>query len=653
MSESFSLKPKNKTEQPEEAFQGEESLFATAAGKIRGIKYIAMRTARTKALATLFFLASASSAFAQEGNTTKLDATADIRLANRNTISAESIAPTATTETTIKKISLTQKLKDALGKFSLDISHSSYSDINIAGNMDRSTDYGVIASGLSKQEARDVVAIKDLIGKNDLPGFRVALKEQTKNWTLNQKLTYLGKTAADLSAIYDIAQLSKGVKYTSNEELFKALQAYNKTGKIDLLAGVCGPHHTFLASLAQELGIEAWAQEGKTQSSLHAVTGMMLEVNGKKEIVFINYGAVIKTGTDNYRDAFSVLERQLNGVGLGEKFFTDKDGNAVTFVKSRATEKLEEVAGIKGTEEILENTPTINKSLEIQINPESQKFEISQRYINLMVTNYQNKKDYFNSIKELQALRLGLKAGLKGFSIKNDISVVHMQLKDIQGSNMFFQDRNIPTNYLINNFVVNWFGNKEITKSEYGKLMLEMGGTAQIAVQHTLSTDRTVYGNNLISDEYGAKGRLVFIGEKGKFFIEAKSVQNIGFKNFRGGSDLRNFNLLTQLKIGGSVQVHEGTIVGFNAAVRQEFGTNSYKAGIDLKMPNFSFSVEGRQENSKLIQLQENTGVTLSATKILTMANVPKAEISVYGTIGRDKDSNKNQMGLQTKVFLW
>src|SRR3989338_3149649 len=135
----------------------------------------------------------------------------------------------------------------------------------------------------------------------------------------------------------------------------------------------------------------------------------MVENQGKKEIVFVDYNNVIPTGTSNYKEAMGVIERRNKEIALFISFVGDT--KEVLFpVKSYAQETMEKAAGFeefgKGLSERLE-TGEIQKErkLEIKFGPEMKEIKLDRDNIGLYYINYQNSGNVYNSLENLNAVR--------------------------------------------------------------------------------------------------------------------------------------------------------------------------------------------------------------------------------------------------------
>ena len=252
-----------------------------------------------------------------------------------------------------------------------------------------------------------------------------------------KKLCALQGLGNDLARTYnyDMLKNDKHVEI-SDEEMFQALHS-NKP------SGICGNIHTFMVKAAERLGVEAWLQNGFTSKTEHVWMGAMVENQGKKEIVFVDYNNVIPTGTSNYKEAMGVIERRNKEIALFNSFVGDT--KEVLFpVKSYAQETMEKAAGFeeigKGLSERLE-TGEIQKErkLEIKFGPEMKEIKFDRDNIGLYYINYQNSGNVYNSLENLNAVRGSLRLGGKKLGAETDLTMMHFDIKDL-GTKLFPRD---------------------------------------------------------------------------------------------------------------------------------------------------------------------------------------------------------------------
>ncbi|PIQ35606.1 MAG: hypothetical protein COV32_02055 [Candidatus Yonathbacteria bacterium CG10_big_fil_rev_8_21_14_0_10_43_136] len=83
-----------------------------------------------------------------------------------------------------------------------------------------------------------------------------------------------------------------------NDSMFNALKdSFDNYGKPTVKSGVCGNIHKFLTLTAESMGIEAWIQSGSLQGGAHIWSGMVIGSGEEKQIVFLDEGMLIPTGT--------------------------------------------------------------------------------------------------------------------------------------------------------------------------------------------------------------------------------------------------------------------------------------------------------------------------------------------------------------------
>ena len=510
-----------------------------------------------------------------------------------------------------------------------------YKDLSLG---ERSEAESVYMSGLFRLSAQE---------------FFNTLKEHASELNDKQKLLALQWLGNDLARTYNYDML-KNDKYVeiSDEEMFQALHS-NKP------SGICGNIHTFMVKAAERLGVEAWLQNGFTSNTEHVWMGAMVENQGKKEIVFVDYNNVIPTGTSNYKEALGVIERRNKEIALFNSFVGDT--KEVLFpVKSYAQETMEKAAGFeeigKGLSERLE-TGEIQKErkLEIKFGPETKEIKFDRDNIGLYYINYQNSGNVYNSLENLNAVRGSLRLGGKKLGAETDLTMMHFDIKDL-GTKLF------PRDAIVARLAANYIESKQLTKGDYGKFALNFGATIESGIAYFLEEGMSASKTSGKS-EAGLGVRLAYLNpaETGKIFLEVQDAFRGTIDDFQN-QDLIVKEILRKIAVGGEYKVREGTLVNLETAMAQlDYGRNYLiKAGLtegpiksEISWLKELSEFELVKPSKELIEGSLGYQFALSKTK-----QGPIGEINIFGGVGEEKykyagPQKIQNVGVKLRIILW
>lgn len=515
---------------------------------------------------------------------------------------------------------------------------------------------GVTLSDMSSAISVNYGAISG--SKNSSEFFQKLLSMSQKGsggFTDQQKAISLQQLGMLLGSTYNYDMLNSGTYIAvSSDKMFQALKdvySFRNTK-----SGICGNIHTFLTKTAQSLGVEAWLQSGATSGGGHAWSGMVLGDGPDKQIVFLDYGTLVPTGTLNYQDALGVMERNHKATSVFNNF-VGSESEVLFPVKSRAGEVIEKATGVQGAMGRLESnfekgdTGMEERGVEIKISPEIKEIKLNSDSLGLAFFKFEDSADNpYQSLEDLSAWRASARLGNEKIEIEGDATVLHMNIKDLYGGTLAREEA-------IGRLAVNYIDKKQLTKNEYGEFLLNFGATFESAMKVPLGerkSSKEFYKENKRELAFG--GGLIYLdpNETGKFYIraeEAFSDKKNDFQNQKSKIE----EVAKNFVIGGEAKVLEGEIVNMKIAksnlawgeslnVKGEIENEKLKGSIGYE--NKSSDYERFIPSSKKIEL----GVTYKGG--------PKWEVDVIGakTAEKYKDAQSNDIynaEVKLKMFLW
>lgn len=484
--------------------------------------------------------------------------------------------------------------------------------------------------------------------------FFSALKDRSDRFNAGQKILFLQLlgTALYQSYNYDMAKEDSRVRM-GGDTMIGALKAVAQ-GETEIpQTGMCGNIHTFLVKSAEALGVEAWLQEGETQKAGHVWAGAVRESDNGKEIVFFDYGTLIPTGTLNYEKALGIAERYFGRVDL----FGSYIGNTreVMFpVESAAHKKMKEATGMKDAGERMEKflesgkIPHEEKTLEIKISPDTKEIEFSGDTIGLAVFNFEDQKNPYQSLEEMNAVRGRLRFGGEHTGIEAETTILHATLKD------FF--KKTPASYrqfdeIVSNLAVDYVNDHALAKGEFGEFAIRYGATVQSAISYLMGQEgyRTKH-------ELSSGMRFVYTnpGNTGKFYIGATGAAGTRLSDFEKQEDVLEETSRT-MTLGAKLKVSEAVILDFDArqGVRQWGTRTELRAGVAGE--TISGRIEHEEDASRykrFVPDKEKIGAGIS------YKGGPKWEIDVFGTKTTERyaDAEAEESAgaeIKLRIFLW
>lgn len=467
-----------------------------------------------------------------------------------------------------------------------------------------------------------------------------------------QKLVFLSEMGGFLYKTYNLDMLESGQRVEiSDEQMFQSLKdAINGS---DVKTGICNNINVFLVKAVEKMGMEAWIQVGGSaiygKQSLHVLPGLIAENNGKKQIIYLDYGTIIPTGTLNFRDASGILEKHLGAIDTFNSFVGDE--NEILFpVKSRAQEVIEKAAGIEKTAERLEEWLSSGelkkeKGLGIKLSPEIKEIKLTKDYFGIAYFNFQDvNNNPYQSLEELSAIRG--KANLKGerFGIEADTTILHMDIKDL------YEEKSAAQDEIITRMAVDYIDNHKFTKKEYGQFALNWGATLQGALRLLSREDISGTGESALG------ARLIYVNpnETGKFYIGVSETLREQRKDYVFYNSIVK-EVAKILTAGTEVKVNEARVLSLEAVGSElDWGEKiEIKSGLTGKEWRGELGYEkSKSEYERFVPSSEKVSAEVG------YKGGPKWEVDVIGskTTEKYKDTDGEDVynaEVKLKIFLW
>lgn len=524
-------------------------------------------------------------------------------------------------------------------------SYQSYKteDIRVAFDFSQIT-AGNFYGNLSSGHFLDMTAVESKIisRSKNAAEFFAGLKDFQNNIDVQQKLLLLQRLGWYLEANYNsaLALNNQHVKI-SDDEMFSALRGYFIDRKITP-SGICGNIHAFLIKTAENLGIEAWLQNGITRrNNGHVFAGLIVERDNQKQIAFLDYKNLILTGTTRYDEALGVMERYFGQVSLFHSFVETKD--KVLFpVKSLATKKLESVVGYQPADEMLSNylaageIKSPRRVLSLKTGNEIKQASYDSEHFGVAVTDFHDAGNPYNSLDSFKAIRGYLRFAGQNIEIKIGNTDVNAEVKDLG-------DKTVNQNFIVPIINLNYINFLAFTSN----LSLNYG----VSFETGLRSPESYFG------EAAAGTRLVYVFDAGSIFLE-------GIEGVRGQlSDFQDQELAVklmsrQLKIGGSLKL-QSAVMHLETALAKTDASVKESASLGFKAGRVKTVVSYEKENSNFLRfIPDKSQINLEVGYMLSREGKPFGEFSLYEASiwERYEDSSKRpsyETGVMMKIFLW
>lgn len=467
------------------------------------------------------------------------------------------------------------------------------------------------------------------------------------------KVIFLSKIGEYLLETYNSDMLESGQSVEiSDEKMFQGLKDVVNGG--DAKTGVCSNINVFQLKVIEKMGMEAWLQIGGSKlnrkQSAHVLPGLIVENNEKKQIMYLDYGMAIPTGTLNFRDASGILEKHLRAVDVFSSFVGNE--KEVLFpVESRAQEVIKNAAGIEEVGERLEGELSSGeikkeKGLEIKLSPETKEIKLTKDSFGIAYFNFQDVNgNPYQSLEDLSAVRgsFNLKDGQ--FGLEANATILHMNIKDL------YEEKSITQDEIIARIATDYIDSRKFTKKEYGQFALNFGTTLQGVLRLPVGEDIPSWRTE---GAFGA--RLIYVNpsETGKFYIGTSEAFRGQYKDYLY-QDLVIKEVAKILTVGAEIKVNEAQILNLEA-VRSELDWGKkmeIKGGLSGREWKGELGYEkATSEYERFVPSSEKVSAEVG------YKGGPKWEIDVLGSKTIEKYAgakSEDSYGAEVKlkIFLW
>ncbi len=483
-------------------------------------------------------------------------------------------------------------------------------------------------------------------------GFFETISRDSAGMSDAGKLFFLQILGNKLQQTYDDEMIRRGeFTVVSDEGMFQGLKDYFY-GEGDGKTGICGNIHTFMAKTATEMGIEAWLQTGISNGELqrkdeHIIMSALIKTKTGKQIVFLDYGTLIATGTLNYQRALGVLEMHSQNVALFNSF-VGNPGKTPFYVKSLAAKKIEEASGMIDTERKLgsltggEELP--DNGLKIEIGKETKKIKISNDTLALSYYDYKNSGNPYNSLESLQASRGALHLKKWGTEIDLSAAVLHASLKN-------FDVRTTSQDEIVSQLAVSYANGIKLNKGEIERFKFNFGATFNSASVYIIKANQTIEENK----EGGLGVRMIYFNPNmpGKFWVGVEDSFQMATNDLENQDSIIQ-KVVENFRVGAEVSVKEGVIVNLEAlGGKTEWGKKG-KISAGIKSDKFIAKAEVEKKESDYERFIPSTLNIQGEAGYQT----PIGEINVFGSVKNEKykdaDSEKVwNVGVKYRIILW
>lgn len=503
---------------------------------------------------------------------------------------------------------------------------------------------------MSEKEKHSSISLlyDDIVFSSNFQQFFNYIEANGADFNAKQKIYFLRQLG------YELARAQK--KKKSADEQYRQL---SDEEMFDLLKDIyparqCGNIHPFMAKVAAALDLEAWLQDGYKDYGGHAWMGTIVN----NEIVFIDNGEIVATGTLDYEKALGVMERRNKEIALLQSYC----GNAeeVLFpTKSRAQKILEDAAGMRGSGERLSDDLEAGankrkKTLEISIDQEKKEINFTRNSIALGFINYQDAGDPYNSLESLNAARGGLRYKRGNLTIESSAAYMHLNVKNL-GAEIF------PRELIAGILAGDYIKTARLAQGKIGKLNLHLGAAVEIGIAHFLEQEKSLSKTEGSGD--GSAGlRLIFINpeETGKIYLEAQETAGAMLNNY-GDQDMVIRKTAEKIAAGVSFKVNQMNLINLEAALSELRHGRNYLLTAGVKRDKLKSELSYLQEISDYEHLapskrlvQGSFGYQIAPEK----SKGPLGEINVFGALGEERygeetDFDKiTNIGLKLRIFI-
>lgn len=481
-----------------------------------------------------------------------------------------------------------------------------------------------------------------------------------------QKLIVLQTLGAYLNKTYNDDMLAnKEHVVVSDGKMFEGIKSFlnSKDGKNIIPTGICGNIHTTLVKTATSFGFEAWLQGGVVRSKDFAAAGhvwaglVAKDGGGKEQIVFLDYGKIIPTGTLNYEDALGVAERRNQQILVFDSYVGSPEGPLVP-VKSSAQKSVETASGITGSEHILEehlqNEEIIRpEGLGLSVSNTATEVTFSKDMLAFAFTHMEDKQNNpYQSLASMDALRSSLRFDSKHVGVDAGVTLLNLSLKDL-GNGAIAQRE------VIGNLGLDFINSHDFTKGEYERFVVRYGASIEAGMRKILGEktrdDQKGLSGGMLEATVGAKVLYTDPANLGTVYVGVSDTKRKQLSDFEDQRVVTQ-DVSTKFEVGANVNVYEGAVLGLEASIADTEYGKKHTGQVALSGSHVGVKVEGEKVVSEMERFIPSSE-KVSAEVSYRPAAMPLAEISVFGSVKNEQykgaDDKDYQVGIKARILVW
>lgn len=455
--------------------------------------------------------------------------------------------------------------------------------------------------GLSVVESNNVSSILSsaIYGPEGAKSYFELLTSQRENLDDRQKILLVQRLGGLLDQTYNYDMLESAERVEISDDAI--LQALKEGGT----SGICGNLSTFEMKTLKALGMEAFLQSGSVGGTNDIFTGAVADVHGEKQIVYVTYwGEAISTGTLNIEKAGSIFERAMSSIATFNSFVGNE--HEILFpVETAAQKEIKKSTGFEKTEEMLAGNLEQGKvykedGLEIHISPEVKEIKLSKDSIILSYYNYQNiNNNPYQSLDDLNALQFALRYKGEKFGAEAGVATVFMNINDLYGGK-------VPQNDIIGRLAIEGMESRELSKGEWGKLILNVGATLQAGIRLPMDRGMESLTAGGMSEIAGGMRLMFYDMKDNKFYIGADILGRRQKNDFENQDSLTK-EALKKITVGSTVNVYEATVDLKAVGGLTDWGTSLELSGAVETKEGITFGATYETEKSEYETLKPSS----------------------------------------------
>ncbi len=422
----------------------------------------------------------------------------------------------------------------------------------------------------------------------------------------------------------DMASKNELVR-VSDDAMFQSLNA--ALNNQSLPGGICGNISVFVAKAARIMGMESWLQDTISRGFGHEITGVIAGEGKEREIVYLDGGQSLRTGTLNFRDAIGMRERFVKNVAPFRTFVADEK-NTLFPVQSEAQEITSAFAGIQHTQEELDSALGAGalriktSGIELALSPDVHTLSLNKSHIGVEVLNFSDTRNNpYQSLEGANALKFSGRFGNERLNVNTDVTIMRLSVKNFENGVADF-------NEIAARVFANYLDEFQLTKGQYGELKARLGATLQAALGMPTTDVFSPY-NKDTENEQAVGARLIYIDphEVGEFHIGASQLVREQFTDVETQRYVPHI-ASTEFSLGAKIKAHEGLIIGVDAlhALHDWGKTTEVRAGIKKKLGTAEAGYKKeKSEHERFVPSTETISGSVSYT------DNPKFEVRIFG----------------------